>query len=146
VRAQDPVFVSAWGVFTRLDLLMRDTRTRRLILVEVKTSAPALFNAENGQRFFAPLQDVPSTPKNHALAQLALTSLMYRMDPRCTLRFTEEFVVAVSDAGVRRYRPEPWCDRFKRFAAEILTLRCATLGPPRIPSRSAHPAKRHRPE
>jgi hypothetical protein len=118
--AQVPVSVQAWGIATRTDLIVRDTRTNRYILVEIKTSASRLFNARTRQRFHAPLSDVHSTPKNHALAQLALTAMMWAKDTRYSLRFADAYVVVVSSKGVHRYPLEAWCTRFRRRARSIL--------------------------
>ncbi len=86
VRTQLPLLVRDWRLMTRADLVVRDRRTGRLILVEVKTTTgdgtAFVTPGAGGQRFYAPLDAVPSSPANHALAQLTVTLAMLQRDQR----------------------------------------------------------------
>lgn len=86
VRTQLPLLVRDWRLMTRADLVVRDRRTGRLILVEIKTTSgdgtAFVTPGAGGQRFHAPLDAVPSSPVNHALAQLTVTLAMLQRDQR----------------------------------------------------------------
>lgn len=118
VRAQVGVRSRSWRLGTRCDLVVRDRRTGRLFLVEIKTASAygGAWAHDNGQRFHAPLQNVVSCPMNHALAQLTLTLALVLADERPTAahlrrRLAGAYVVVVDSASVRRYPMPPWCLR-----------------------------------
>ena len=120
VWAQVGVRSRAWRIGTRIDLVVRDTRTGHMFLVEIKTASAygGAWAHDNGQRFLAPLEDVVSCPKNHALAQLTLTLALTLVDERraaAQLRglLKGAYVVVVDAHSVRRYVLPPWCLRLR---------------------------------
>lgn len=113
IRAQVGLLDRRWRLGTRADLVVRSLRSRRLYLVELKTAGAygGAWAHDNGQRFHTPLDDVPSHPLNHALAQLTVTLALARRDKRHGLSISGAYVVVVDDAHVQRYALPEWCTR-----------------------------------
>lgn len=113
IRAQVGLSDRRWRLGTRADLVVRSLRTRRQYLIEIKTAGAfgGAWEHDNGQRFFAPLADIPSCPLNHALAQLTITLALAKRDRRHGLALAGAYVVLVDEAHVQRYPLPEWCTK-----------------------------------
>jgi len=137
LAAQVGVRVRRWRLGTRADLIVYCARTRRRILLEVKTVSGRDdgrgWARDTGARFAAPVDDVADSALNRALAQLATTALLAARDrrPRArriapdgeTVRVDAAYVVMVSASHVRRYALQPWCATL----SDAVEARCGAI-------------------
>jgi len=122
VATQVALSYPTWGLQTRADLVVRDRTTAALILLEIKTGSSGYFAVNNGQTFNAPLTHIPSTPLNHALAQLKVTCILSQLN-RDKLAYTDARVVVVNDAELTSYPLAPWCTEFGATVIDVLESR-----------------------
>jgi len=141
LESQLPVLVRDWSLLTRLDLVVFDTRLRKLMVVEIKTGYEGRFTKPHGT-FRSPFKHVPNSPVNQARAQavlsLAMTRRDGRYDPRTPLQGIH--VVWCTADRISRFGAEEWCVDFLAKITEFLD----TAGPMRRipPEPRSKPKKR----
>jgi hypothetical protein len=76
-QAERPVALGQYG--TAVDLAITKPGTESWVLIELKTGMKSAFNGHRNRHdmLAAPLEQYESTPLNHALLQLAATSVMW---------------------------------------------------------------------
>ncbi len=126
-EVEAPVLVREWDLNTRLDVVVWDARLRKFMQVEIKIGYPDFMKAHG--TFYAPMNHVPNTGVNRALAQAVLGTLMTQRDDRFDRETPVEgvYVMWVTKTFTRVFRSQEWCVDFMTYIRALLDR----LGPSR---------------